>query len=321
MALVMTDRTREAIAWASSNGFMVRSQTNNQLFDHAPFTLYPTPYPIHLYKQAQSLAVPFNLLVDRVARNDQWLRATLVEAAQADPFVADQMKIYDTVMKEGIAQQTYLGIHRSDYMIHAPSSIDHTHTHTAQEQRILQVELNTIAASFGCLSTKISQMHHYLQQKSQLLHPQDQQAATSTAPVLAENQATVGLANAIHEAHQQYTVQRSSFPSSPSSASTCVLFVVQDGETNTVDQRLFEFELTSKHNVPVLRRSLTSLSDNTVARLNNVDGTNVLVVEGHEISVVYYRAGYTPNDYPTEDEWSARLMVERSYAIKCPSIA
>ena len=36
--------------------------------------------------------------------------------------------------------------------------------------------------------------------------------------------------------------------------------------------------------------------------------------------MAYYRAGYTPDDYPTESEWAARLLIERSFAIKCPSI-
>ena len=36
---------------------------------------------------------------------------------------------------------------------------------------------------------------------------------------------------------------------------------------------------------------------------------------------MYYRAGYTPDDYPTEKEWEARLLIERSSAIKAPSIA
>lgn len=40
-----------------------------------------------------------------------------------------------------------------------------------------------------------------------------------------------------------------------------------------------------------------------------------------EISVVYFRSGYTPTDYPTSREWSTRLLLERSLAIKCPSIA
>jgi glutathione synthase len=38
-------------------------------------------------------------------------------------------------------------------------------------------------------------------------------------------------------------------------------------------------------------------------------------------SVIYFRSGYTPNDYPSEDQWEARLMMERSKAIKCPNIA
>ncbi len=35
---------------------------------------------------------------------------------------------------------------------------------------------------------------------------------------------------------------------------------------------------------------------------------------------MYYRAGYTPNDYPSEKEWAARERLECSLAIKCPSV-
>lgn len=40
-----------------------------------------------------------------------------------------------------------------------------------------------------------------------------------------------------------------------------------------------------------------------------------------EISTVYFRAGYTPNDYPTLGHFSTRFLLERSRAINCPSIA
>ena len=317
--------TDEAVAWASCNGFMVRSNRDPTLFDHAPFTLYPTPYPAKLYRQAQSLAKPFNLLVDRVARDDVWLRATLEAAAKADPFIADQLKIYDHVIGEGIAQQTFLGIHRSDYMIDSPKS-EGKDGETKREPRILQVELNTIAASFGCLSTKVSQMHRYLRKKANMM---DLDVANDDE--LPENEAIAGLASAVNEAHCQYKAQRGS----SCTTEPCVLFVVQDGEKNTVDQRLFEFQLTSFHNVGVLRRSLTTLSDPLVASLKGEGegeregevggggggGKNILMVDGREISVVYFRAGYTPDDYPTDAEWSARLLVERSYSIKCPTIA
>ena len=45
------------------------------------------------------------------------------------------------------------------------------------------------------------------------------------------------------------------------------------------------------------------------------------MIRDQYISVVYYRSGYSPNDYPTEHEWSARLLIEKSYAIKCPPIS
>lgn len=32
-------------------------------------------------------------------------------------------------------------------------------------------------------------------------------------------------------------------------------------------------------------------------------------------------AGYTPDDYLGEAEWAARVLVERSDAFKCPSVA
>lgn len=38
------------------------------------------------------------------------------------------------------------------------------------------------------------------------------------------------------------------------------------------------------------------------------------------MSVVYFRAGYEPGHYPTQNEWHARYIVEKSFAIKCPSI-
>lgn len=40
----------------------------------------------------------------------------------------------------------------------------------------------------------------------------------------------------------------------------------------------------------------------------------------YEVSLVYFRAGYSPSHYPSSASWDARLHLERSAAIKCPSI-
>lgn len=39
-----------------------------------------------------------------------------------------------------------------------------------------------------------------------------------------------------------------------------------------------------------------------------------------EISAIYFRAGYTPVDFPTDSHYATRFQLERSCAIKCPSI-
>ncbi|CAG8764648.1 20363_t:CDS:2, partial [Racocetra persica] len=49
--------------------------------------------------------------------------------------------------------------------------------------------------------------------------------------------------------------------------------------------------------------------------------TKALIIDNKEISVAYFRSGYSPKDYPTEKEWDARLLIERSKAIKCPTVA
>ena len=39
-----------------------------------------------------------------------------------------------------------------------------------------------------------------------------------------------------------------------------------------------------------------------------------------EVAVLYYRSGYDPSFYHGEEEWGVRLLLERSRAIKCPSV-
>ena len=36
---------------------------------------------------------------------------------------------------------------------------------------------------------------------------------------------------------------------------------------------------------------------------------------GGEVAVVYFRAGYTPNDYLSDACWEARLLIERRWVI------
>jgi glutathione synthase len=92
--------------------------------------------------------------------------------------------------------------------------------------------------------------------------------------------------------------------------------IVQPGERNSIDQRWLQYTLFERYGIKLFRKSLLELE--TQAILD--EATGVLTIDGHEVAVAYFRAGYTPNDYPSEKEWSGRLKLERSLAIKCPNI-
>jgi glutathione synthase len=141
-----------------------------------------------------------------------------------------------------------------------------------------------------------------------------------------ENPALLGLPKAIFMAHKRY-VQRFISPisseQSESLAQPVVLFIVQEGETNTVDQRLLEFYLFKNHDLSVIRMSLTKAF--TQLTFNSVTGALYVKEEDHdrEVSIVYFRAGYAPTDYPDGldgKEWKAREILERSRATKCPCL-
>lgn len=81
----------------------------------------------------------------------------------------------------------------------------------------------------------------------------------------------------------------------------------------------------SSHGIPVLRHTFAELGD--LAQIDR--STKRLLIPSSlepdgapsEVAVIYYRSAYTPNDYPTSAEWTTRLLLERSKAIKCPSMA
>jgi len=95
-----------------------------------------------------------------------------------------------------------------------------------------------------------------------------------------------------------------------------IMMIVNKSETNSTDQRVLEYKLWEDHKVKLIRRSLTDIGE----RAKLQEATKVLTIDGYNVGVAYYRSGYKPEDYPTEKEWEARLIVERSTAIKSPNI-
>lgn len=135
---------------------------------------------------------------------------------------------------------------------------------------------------------------------------------------LPENGSTEGLAAGIRAAFEAYG-------ESQIGLKTCVIFLVQGEERNVFDQRHLEYELqNSSRRTPVFRLPFAEILEKTI--IANSDKRQLLYrlpsnpEEVFEVAVVYLRAGYGPGDYPQPSDWDARYHIERSAAIKCPTV-
>lgn len=331
------DLAVQANSYASANGIQVERRKPQEdgdattptasYFEGAPMSLLPNAYPKEAFEQATTVAPSFNELTDKVSRDAKFLEDNLGGGVSSmDPYTAKILQLYKEVYvaddesssKQAARSADRLGILRSDYMLHQDDD-------SGGAYQLKQVELNTIASSFAGLSCKIAKLHRYLTKRfdsetQEFLQANVAKVSSSSSsdaapPGVPSNPALEELPLAMKVAYDRY-VER--FEASGEKKKPVVLFVVQEGETNTVDQRLLEFALWEDHGVPVVRKSLTALDD----ELSSNDG--VLTLEdGSEVAVVYFRAGYAPTDYPGGDdgpEWKARLTLEASRATKCPSL-
>lgn len=199
------------------------------------------------------------------------------------------LDIYKEVASEkgSLDDELSLVVTRSDYMLHEPSST------------MLQVELNTIASSFGCLATLVSSLHRYILGRSGVTREVlDDRLPPNTS--LAD--ISDGLAAAVVEhGHEDKTM----------------MMLVQPDEQNSFDQQWLQFRLYDKYGIRTIRRTLRDVAERAVLEKD----TGTLSIDGITVSLAYFRAGYTPDDYIGAQEWDARKIIELSNAAKCPTIA
>uniref|UniRef100_V5G3N6 Glutathione synthetase n=1 Tax=Anoplophora glabripennis TaxID=217634 RepID=V5G3N6_ANOGL len=298
---VLKELVEKAKDWAIMHGAAMRSKAcfSEDSLNFAPFVLLPSTFPSQEFRRAVEVQIILNELVHRVAHNREFLTTTLKETIQVDEFTGNLFKIYETVQDEGVTQPLSLGLVRNDVMLEAALP-DSTDKKASSEHLpvccLKQVEFNTIASGFGWLGPVSADIQRYvLQELGCFEHIQN----------LPENNALAGLCQGMLEAWKIYGDPKA-----------VILFIVEDVTYNICDQRLHEFKIRELNpHVKVIRRTLTQVGDN-----GSLNSNNELIIDGLVVSVIYFRAGYEPGHYPSKKEWDARLLMERSQAIKSPSI-
>ena len=242
---------------------------------HAPFSLTPYQLPSSLISQLQIHTQWSSLLFWKVAQNSDFLREILEPTAKVDEFV----RFLLSLIPQEKRQDQQLLINRNDFLFERKEN---------GELQPLQVEFNTISASFAHLSGRVTALHQQLQQENIL----------KVAPL--PHDAIAGFASGIKE-----TIENLGWRDS------ALLILVQPKERNWFDQ-MGLFAALSQCGVRVVRATLAEVHQK--GKLKNGD----LWVGPQRIGIVYFRAGYAPGDLPDEDSRSARRMLEASSAVLVP---
>ncbi|CAK0891033.1 unnamed protein product [Prorocentrum cordatum] len=144
----------------------------------------------------------------------------------------------------------------------------------------------------------------WLLQVSQMSWP----GSTPGHSVIPDNTPGAGFARALAAAHAEYVAIA---PAADGKASVC-FYCFQDDHLE-LDQRHIERALEGL-GVPCTRAFLGA----HVELRGGVDGA--LVIDGTEISVVYFHCTYRPEHFATEVDWENRRLIELSRAVKAPSL-
>nr|XP_014092058.1 glutathione synthetase isoform X1 [Bactrocera oleae]XP_014092060.1 glutathione synthetase isoform X1 [Bactrocera oleae] len=296
----LIDVTEKAKDWAIMHGAAMRSKANfsSDSLNFAPFILMPSSFPRKEFEKAKNLQTIINQLMHNVAHDEEFLTTTLAETVKVDEFTANLFNVYKKVLANGFGQSISLGLLRSDLMLETNCAelLEKEKQTPCAYCCWKQVEINTIASGFGHLGPVSKDIQSFVM--SELGH-------ADKIKNMPENTALSSLCGGMIKAWEVYAEPKA-----------VILFVIEDVSYNICDQRFHEFYIREQRpNIKVLRRTLTE-----VHKEGKLGPNKELLLCEYEVAVIYFRAGYEPRHYHSQDEWDARYMMECSRAIKCPSI-
>lgn len=305
---------------------MVYSDGHSSSWTTAPISILPNPYPAKAFNSVQQAQLIWNKLIDKLSRDKEFLMKELSVVAQADEnFTLRLLNLFETIPESVLSSQIQLGILRSDYML--DKSSDGTY-------KPLQVEINTISTSLMGLSENLKNFHHTFLKRyghsSEILNYAQEfilpfASEIDTAKLherILENDSCRKSASVIAAAHAAYS---KGMLVDDESYEKVVLFIVQPNEKNVRgnsifmlyrsyasfivlfnanlqqgDQRALDLELLKAHGVAAEFATFHEVAQFTIF---TADGRLLFKRSGalQEISVVYFRGGYTPNDYTSEE--------------------
>ncbi|CAC5392006.1 GSS [Mytilus coruscus] len=268
----VAERTKEMALLSGLQMRPAESPSSSDLIHHGPFTLFPSKIPSKILSQAKEAQKDFNLMMHRVAHDHDFLYQSLKNVIKVDEFTKHLWDIYDTVRKEGPAQTKCLGLFRNDYMMDTGG----TNNTNIDNLKLKQIEFNTIASSFGGLVSQLRDVHRYSMTEADIEFKEENMPCNYPAH---------GLAGGLVKGWESYGKQ-----------SAYVLFIVDKVERNRMDQLWLEKEAFNiNRHCKVIYSTFQDIGTNSV-----LNDSKELFIDGKEIAVVYFRSGYSPDQYKSQ---------------------
>uniref|UniRef100_A0A183BTY5 Glutathione synthetase n=1 Tax=Globodera pallida TaxID=36090 RepID=A0A183BTY5_GLOPA len=293
----------DAIDYAHNVFLVARTSEKLDKSDYAqivPFTLFPSPYPREMFKEAIDVAKAMSLLYFRVSRDFEFLKMVYKDVLELDESetIRNYMKICEEVLNEGIKQPMTIYLQRADYFVNVRED------GAEKKYELKQIEVNggSVGGANG-IPTRIAKLHVRTLTKAGIPNlPED---------VLPKNpNAKAGAAEALLHAwrlyKQKFTHSNPIIVNLVLKAKSYWHFLKRYDE--------YEIEQLSKNNVKV-----TYVAWGECKRDLTMDDDFTLRLKGQAVAVFYTNIVITGVKFTPQDLETLK-MIERSTAIKSLSL-
>jgi len=323
-------------------------------------SLFPSAFPRTSFEHAQKLQHVFNELYAAVACDEVWLEEVLRPLIETDELAGLLWRVYSEVRQSGAVGamgRLEMGIWRADYMLHHTvrggdsngsgcGLIGQDAANVKGEQiELKQVEFNTISCAGGVQGNIIADMHRQFLTGGgdgfdgkgiyDDIMPSTQPKAYDTNN-MPSNTTTTGIASGLRTAFDAYATMMSMYADTiPTQYPRCILMIVLPDAPNICDERPISDVLRfSNPFIPMFRLELTEILQRTVLQPSGVllfepNMSHAKTTKSprmhprqYEVAVIYIRAGHAllPSSHDGGASFVARVRMEKSLAIKCPSV-
>ncbi|KAJ5375919.1 hypothetical protein N7509_012805 [Penicillium cosmopolitanum] len=292
--------------WQINHGSLLKqvdSETENSVLSYpVGVSCFPSPLPRARFEQALGLQEIYNKLYCSIAEDEEWIYDTIKDMIAAEPLAKALWG--DLRGREGCRICTR-------YLCRQLQLIDGG---DLSKTTLKQVEFNSYSCSGFSHANKAANMHRHLARIG-VYDMNDKPFPVDSLPI---NHNIDSAASILALAHKEYGPPRSKLASK-----TAILFIVQSYNFNIADERPIEYALWNRDDiVPNYRLDFPDIlkyTQLTEERALLFHPPWLASEKPVEISVVYQRAGYEAHEY-SKTGWDSRLQLEKSTAIKCPSV-